>query len=142
MRFVALIIAMIVAKPLLGNFDQAFQYIQEFTGFFTPGICALFVLGMFWKKTTANGGLLAALGSFVLSIVFRQVWPELPFIDRVGIVFLLCVALAVVVSLLEKKGVSENAVDINDVEFKTTKGFNVASIAVVLVTAAFYITWW
>ena len=59
-----------------------------------------------------------------------------------GIVFLLCVALAVVVSLLEKKGVSENAVDINDVEFKTTKGFNVASIAVVLVTAAFYITWW
>ena len=140
--FVALIIAMIVAKPLLGNFDQAFQYIQEFTGFFTPGICALFVLGMFWKKTTANGGLLAALGSFVLSIVFRQVWPELPFIDRVGIVFLLCVALAVVVSLLEKKGVSENAVDINDVEFKTTKGFNVASIAVVLVTAAFYITWW
>ena len=139
---VALIIAMVVAKPLLGNFDQAFQYIQEFTGFFTPGICALFVLGMFWKKTTANGGLLAALGSFVLSIVFRQFWPELPFIDRVGLVFLLCVALAVVVSLLEKKGVSENAVDLNEVQFKTTSGFNVASIAVVILTAAFYITWW
>ena len=139
---VALIIAMVVAKPLLGNFDQAFQYIQEFTGFFTPGICALFVLGMFWKKTTANGGLLAALGSFVLSIVFRQFWPELPFIDRVGLVFLLCVALAVVVSLLEKKGVSENAVDLNEVQLKTTSGFNVASIAVVILTAAFYITWW
>ena len=139
---VALIIAMVVAKPLLGNFDQAFQYIQEFTGFFTPGICALFVLGMFWKKTTANGGLLAALGSFVLSIVFRQFWPELPFIDRVGLVFLLCVALAVVVSLLEKKGVSENAVDLNEVQFRTTSGFNVASIAVVILTAAFYITWW
>ena len=139
---VALIIAMVVAKPLLGNFDQAFQYIQEFTGFFTPGICALFVLGMFWKKTTANGGLLAALGSFVLSIVFRQFWPELPFIDRVGLVFLLCIALAVVVSLLEKKGVSENAVDLNEVQFKTTSGFNVASIAVVILTAAFYITWW
>ncbi|HAA99324.1 MAG TPA: sodium transporter [Alteromonas macleodii] len=139
---VALIIAMVVAKPLLGNFDQAFQYIQEFTGFFTPGICALFVLGMFWKKTTANGGLLAALGSFVLSIAFRQFWPELPFIDRVGLVFLLCVALAVVVSLLEKKGVSENAVDLNEVQFKTTSGFNVASIAVVILTAAFYITWW
>ncbi|MEC8787463.1 MAG: sodium transporter, partial [Pseudomonadota bacterium] len=118
------------------------QYIQEFTGFFTPGICALFVLGMFWKKTTANGGLLAALGSFVLSIVFRQFWPELPFIDRVGLVFLLCVALAVVVSLLEKKGVSENAVDLNEVPLKNTSGFNVASIAVVILTAAFYITWW
>ena len=97
---------------------------------------------MFWKRTTANGGLLAALGSFVLSILFRQFLPELPFIDRVGIVFLLCVGLAVVVSLLEKKGISENAVDVNDVQFKTTSGFNVASIAVVLLTAAFYITWW
>ena len=47
-----------------------------------------------------------------------------------------------VVSLLEKKGISENAVDVNDVQFKTTSGFNVASIAVVLLTAAFYITWW
>jgi SSS family solute:Na+ symporter len=97
---------------------------------------------MFWKKTTANGGLLAALGSFVLSIVFREFWPELPFIDRVGLVFLLCVGLAVVVSLFEKKGVSENAVDLNEVQFSTTTGFNVASLAVVLLTAAFYITWW
>ncbi|GEA07422.1 sodium transporter [Alteromonas sp. KUL42] len=139
---VALIIAMVVAKPLLGNFDQAFQYIQEFTGFFTPGICALFVLGMFWKKTTANGGLLAALGSFLLSLAFRFWWPELPFIDRVGLVFLLCVALAVVVSLVEKKGVSENAVNLNEVQFATTKGFDVAAIAVIALTAAFYITWW
>ena len=74
--FIALIIAMITAQPLLGKFDQAFQYIQEFTGFFTPGIVALFMLGMFWKKTTANGGLLAALGSFLLSLVFFLFWPE------------------------------------------------------------------
>jgi len=140
--FVALAIAMVVAKPLLGNFDQAFQYIQEFTGFFTPGICALFVLGMFWKNTTANGGLLAALGSFVLSIVFRQFWPELPFIDRVGLVFLLCVALAVVVSLIEKKGTHENAVELSEVEFATTKGFNISAVAVVFLLIAFYGTWW
>lgn len=50
----AIAIAMIVAKPLLGQFDQAFQYIQEFTGFFTPGIVALFLLGIFWKKATAG----------------------------------------------------------------------------------------
>ncbi|WP_420934670.1 sodium/sugar symporter [Alteromonas sp. A081] len=139
---VALIIAMVAAKPLLGNFDQAFQYIQEFTGFFTPGICALFILGMFWKHTTANGGLLAALGSFILSIVFRQVWPELPFIDRVGIVFLLCVGVAVIVSLMEKKGVHENAVELSDVQFDTTKGFNIAAIAVVFILIAFYSAWW
>ena len=140
--FVALVIAMVVAKPLLGNFDQAFQYIQEFTGFFTPGICALFVLGMFWKQTTANGGLLAALGSFVLSILFRQFWPELPFIDRVGLIFLLCVVLAVVVSLVEKKGVHKNAVELGDVDFSTSKGFNIASVAVVFLLIAFYGAWW
>lgn len=140
--FTALIIAMLAAKPLLGQFDQAFQYIQEFTGFFTPGICALFVLGMFWKKTTANGGLVAAVGSFVFSLVLRQLWPELPFIDRVGLVFILCVVLAIIISLAEKKGVSENAVDLNNIEFKTTSGFNVASIAVVCLLIAFYSTWW
>jgi SSS family solute:Na+ symporter len=139
---VALIIAMVAAKPLLGNFDQAFQYIQEFTGFFTPGICALFILGMFWKQTTANGGLLAALGSFILSIVFRQFLPEIPFIDRVGIVFLLCVGVAVIVSLMEKKGVHENAVELSDVQFDTTKGFNIAAIAVVFILIAFYSAWW
>jgi SSS family solute:Na+ symporter len=140
--FVALIIAMVAAKPLLGNFDQAFQYIQEFTGFFTPGICALFVLGMFWKRTTANGGLAAALGSFFLSLAFWLLWPSLPFIDRVGLVFLLCVGLAVIISLAEKKGIHENAVEVNEVEFGTTKGFNFAALAVVLLLVAFYSAWW
>lgn len=140
--FVALIIAMVAAKPLLGNFDQAFQYIQEFTGFFTPGICALFVLGMFWKRTTANGGLAAALGSFFLSLAFWILWPSLPFIDRVGLVFLLCVGLAVVISLAEKKGTHENAVEVGEVEFATTKGFNFAALAVVLLLVAFYAAWW
>ena len=59
--FSAIVIVMVVAEPLLGNFSQAFQYIQDFTGFFTPGVCALFVLGFLWPKTTAMGALLAAL---------------------------------------------------------------------------------
>ena len=138
----ALIIAMVVAKPLLGQFDQAFQYIQEFTGFFTPGIVALFALGMFWKKTTANGGLVAAVGSAVFSLAFKLLLPELPFMDRVGIVFLLCVGLAVVVSLFEGKGDHEHAVQLNDINFKTSSVFNMASLALTIVVAAFYITWW
>ncbi len=138
----ALIIAMVVAKPLLGQFDQAFQYIQEFTGFFTPGIVALFALGMFWKKTTANGGLVAAVGSAVFSLAFKLLLPELPFMDRVGIVFLLCVGLAVIVSLFEGKGDHEHAVQLNDINFKTSSVFNVGSVALTIVVAAFYITWW
>ncbi|WP_137165527.1 sodium/sugar symporter [Salinimonas lutimaris] len=139
---IALIIAMAVAKPLLGNFDQAFQYIQEFTGFFTPGIVTLFVLGMFWKKTTATAGLLAALGSFVFSLLFSIFWPELPFIDRVGVVFLLCTGLAVVVSLAQGKGDHPQAVNVKDVQFGTSKVFNVSSLAVIALLIAFYTVWW
>ncbi len=97
---------------------------------------------MFWKTTTANGGLVAALGSFVFSLIFRFLWPELPFIDRVGIVFLLCIALAVIVSVLEKKGHHANAVNLNEVDFHTTSGFNLASVAVCMILIAFYTIWW
>jgi len=138
----ALIIAMLVAKPLLGQFDQAFQYIQEFTGFFTPGIVVLFILGMFWKKTTANGGLAAALGSAVLSFALKMLWPELPFMDRVGLVFILCMLLAVVVSLVENKGSHENAVDLKGISFGTSTSFSISTVAVCLILVGFYTTWW
>ena len=95
----AITIAMIIAKPLLGNFDQAFQFIQEFTGFFTPGIVVLFLLGMFWKRPLQMPALAAAVGSFLLSLAGRLFWPELPFMDRVGLVFIACLLLAVVLSL-------------------------------------------
>ena len=140
--FTALIVAMLVAKPLLGQFDQAFQYIQEFTGFFTPGIVVLFILGMFWKKTTANGGLAAALGSAVLSFALKMLWPELPFMDRVGLVFILCMLLAVVVSLVENKGNHENAVDLKGISFSTSKSFSISTAAVCLILVGFYTTWW
>jgi SSS family solute:Na+ symporter len=140
--FSAMIIAMIVAKPLLGGFDQAFQYIQEFTGFFTPGIVAIFLLGIFYKKTTANGALAAAIGSFVLSLGFKMLWPGLPFIDRVGLVFLLCVGVGIVVSLMEKKGDHPDAIDYASVDTKTTTGFNWASLVIILMLAFLYTVWW
>lgn len=138
----ALVIAMIVAQPLLGQFDQAFQYIQEFTGFFTPGIVVLFLTGMFWKKTTASGGLAAALGSAVLSFAIKLLWPELPFMDRVGLVFVLCLVLAVVVSLIERKGEHEHAVNLEGIDFSTSRGFNYAGFAVILILVGLYSTWW
>jgi len=140
--FSAMIIAMLVARPLLGNFDQAFQYIQEFTGFFTPGIVAIFLLGFFWKKTTANGALGAAIGSAVLSLGFKLAWPSLPFIDRVGLVFLLCVALGMLISRMEHAGPHPKAIDYAAVDTHTTAGFNWASLVIMLMLAALYITWW
>ena len=138
---IAMILAMIAAEPLLGKFDQAFQYIQEFTGFFTPGIVVIFLLGMFWKKTTAAGALAAAIGSVVLSFAFKMLWPELPFIDRVGLVFLIATGLAVVVSMLQNRE-QEGAIHLDEIQFATTTGFNISALAVTLILAALYATWW
>jgi SSS family solute:Na+ symporter len=138
----AMVLAMICARPLLGNFDQAFQYIQEFTGFFTPGIVVIFLLGMFWKKTTALGALAAAIGSAVLSFGFKMLWPELPFIDRVGLVFLLCTATAIVISIVQGDREQPGSVDLSGIDFSTTRGFDMAGVAVALILAALYATWW
>lgn len=139
---VAIVIAMVLARPLLGQFDQAFQYIQDFTGFFTPGVCALFLLGFFWPRTTANGALAAAIGSVVLSLTFKLAWPSLPFIDRVGLVFLLCIIVGMVVSLYQDKGQHPGAVDYQTINTSTTLGFNTAAGTIVVILSALYITWW
>lgn len=137
----AIIVAMLTAQPLLGQFDQAFQYIQEFTGFFTPGIVVLFLLGLFWRGATASGALAAAIGSFVLSAACWLWWPSLPFMDRVGLVFLACAALAVVVSLAERHKAPAME-SVGQVDFSTSASFNAAAAATTLVLIAFYATWW
>jgi SSS family solute:Na+ symporter len=138
----ALIIAMIVARPLLGNFDQAFQYIQEFTGFFTPGIVAIFLLAIFWKTTTANGALAAAIGSAVFSVAAKLYWPSLPFIDRVGLAFILCLVVGMLVSRLQGGRVHPDAIEYGEVDTSTSSGFNLASLAVILMLTGLYATWW
>ena len=138
---VAMGIAMVAAKPLLGNFEQAFQYIQEFTGFFTPGIVAIFMLGLFWARTTATAALIAAIASAALSLYFKLAWPELPFMDRVGLVFLLCVAIGVMWSLARPES-QAGFVDPKGVSFSTTQGFNVSAVLVTLILVFFYTVWW
>ena len=138
----ALIIAVIVARPLLGNFDQAFQYIQEFTGFFTPGIVAIFLLAIFWKRTTANGALAAAVGSAAFSVACKIYWPSLPFIDRVGMAFILCMLLGMLISQVTGKGDSPKAIDYAAVDTSTSTGFNWASLVIVLMLVGLYATWW
>jgi SSS family solute:Na+ symporter len=138
----AIVIAAIVARPLLGNFDQAFQYIQEFTGFFTPGVVAIFLLAIFWKKTTADGAIAAAIGSAVLSIAFKLYWPALPFIDRVGIVFIACVLVGILISGVQGVGDHPDAIDYGEVDTSTSSSFNLASIVIVIMLVAIYATWW
>jgi SSS family solute:Na+ symporter len=139
---VALVIAILSARPLLGSFDQAFQYIQEFTGFFTPGICVIFLLGMFWERCTATGALVAAIGSAVLSFALKMLWPSLPFMNRVGLVFLLCLGLAALLSLLRPDPQRVMRVELRQIDYSTSTGFNVAAILVTLILIALYATWW
>ncbi len=139
---VAILIAIVAAKPLLGGADQAFQFIQEFSGFFTPGITVIFLLGLFWKRATEAGAIGAAVASVLLSWLLRSVAPEIPFMDRMGLVFLLSLALAVVLSLAIKGRGDANRITMEGVRFGTSTGFNVAGVGVVLILIALYATWW
>jgi solute:Na+ symporter, SSS family len=139
---VAILLAILTARPLLGSFDQAFQYIQEYTGFFTPGIVVIFLLGLFWKRATEAGALIATVGSFALSIGIKAWWPDLPFMDRMGLVFLLALVLAVVISLARPAARELNRIDTRDLSYRTPMGFNVGALGVVLVLIGLYTAWW
>ena len=137
--FGSLLIAVLIA-PMLSGLDQAFQYIQEFTGFVSPGALSIFLAGFFYKRATANGALAAALGSFVFSFGLKFLFPGLPWMDRMGLVFLMCCALIV---LLGKKDQPANAYTRHDPAlFHTGRMFNVMSVVILAILIGFYYFWW
>jgi SSS family solute:Na+ symporter len=138
----AMIIGVLAAKPLLGNFDQAFQYIQKFTGFFTPGIVVIFVLGMFWKRASAASAITAAVGSVVLSALFWQFLPDLPFLDGVGLVFLITLAAAVIVGLIAPAKEGSSVVVLDGIDYSTPTIFNLTAFGMVALVGVLYITLW
>jgi len=139
---VAFVIAAIVA-PALGQLDQAFQFIQEYTGFISPGVFAIFFFGVFWKKTTSNAALVGASLSIPLSVVLKVVFPALPFIDRMGWVFVVLAVLMIVISLVEGKGKDHpKSIDISAELFKTSTGFKIGAILIVGIIAALYTIFW
>ena len=140
--FAATAIAILVTRPLLGGFEQAFQFIQEFTGFFTPGIVVMFLLGLFWKRATEAGAIVAGISSVLLSYLARLFWPDLPFMDRMGLVFLAALALAVLVSIARPAPRASNLITMEGVSYRTPPSFNIGALGVVLVLIALYATWW
>ncbi len=138
----AIAIAVVAARPLLGGADQVFQIIQEYTGFFTPGIVAIFILGMFWKRGTEIGAIAAVIGSFALSLAFKIWLPGMPFMDRVGIVFLLCVGLGVALSMLQRPARDDQVIDLAGISFKTGPGFNIGAVVITAVLIFLYAFYW
>ncbi len=103
----ALIIALITVYPIMGGADQAFQIIQEYSGFVYPGVVVIFGLGLLWKRASGPAAVVAAIGTFFFSILFKFTMPNVPFLLRMGYVFIALVAIFVPMSLLNKKGVVE-----------------------------------
>lgn len=99
---VALVIAMLVS-PQLASLDQVFQYIQEYTGYIYPGVVAVFCMGLFWRQITANAALWTAIATIPTGILFKVIYPDMPFLLRMGYVFIILLFIASLISFTEKK---------------------------------------
>ena len=165
---ISLILAVIIAPHLGIDKKGGFQFIQEYTGFVSPGIFAMFILGFFWKKTTSNAALFATVGGFILSVLFKKLpdWAnleflynlgfsvpvtqadgsilyEIPFIDRMGFVFIICVIGMVIISLIDKqRGVVAKGLEIDKSMFRMSSGFAAGALLVCGILVALYTIYW
>jgi SSS family solute:Na+ symporter len=141
---VALVIAVIVA-PMLDGLDQVFQYIQEFTGMVSPGILAIFILGLFWKKTTNNAAIWGAVLSFpiALALKFIPIAGLEPWMHQMGITAVLTMLIIMVLSHLQNKGADDpKGIKITKDLFKTSPLFNMGSIVICILLIVLYCLFW
>jgi solute:Na+ symporter, SSS family len=141
---IALMIGVLIA-PAFGQLDQAFQFIQKYTGYFSPGILVVFLFGMFWKRASANAALWVILASFpfslLLDLIFRD--EQIPFLNKMGISFVAMSLIMVVISLISNKGKDdEKAIELNPDWFQTSSMFKFIAIAVFAILAAIYGLLW
>jgi SSS family solute:Na+ symporter len=146
---VSMVIAALVA-PALRSLDQAYQFIQEYVGFISPGVLAIFLLGFFWKKTTSAAALAGALLTIPTSTVLKflpnwtnNAFPNYPFLDRMTITFVFVVVIMVIISLSNpKKQNNANAIEVDIAMFKVSPGFIVSSVIITGILAALYTVFW
>ena len=148
---IALVLASITA-PLLGGIDQAFQFIQEYTGVVSPGILAIFLLGLFWKKATNKAAIIGALTSIPIAMYFkvapkgwsnRLFFVDLPWMDQMGYTAILTMVIIAIVSLIQHKGKDdEKGILISKKSFKTSPLFNIGSFAIMIILTAIYAVFW
>jgi SSS family solute:Na+ symporter len=159
----AMAIAVVIA-PMLGiDKKGGFAYIQEYTGFVSPGILAMFLLGFFWKKATNAAAMFATVGGLVFSIVLKFLPTmmdlsflapigfaanngsgvyEIPFIDRMFLVFCAVAAGMVLISLLGKRDGEAKAMVVDRSLFRVDRGFAIGSAVVCVLLAVVYGALW
>jgi SSS family solute:Na+ symporter len=159
---VVMLLAVAIA-PFLGIEKGGFKYIQEYTGFVSPGIFAMFILGFFWKRSTSSAALFATIGGFFLSVIlkFLPLWMdlsflypigfavpvdgiyEIPFLDRMGFVFIFCMIGMYFISITENRNsANPKGLEIDSSMFKTTPGFAVGSMLIIGILVALYTAFW
>lgn len=150
---IAIVVSMVLAiviSPYMGiDKKGGFQFIQEMTGLVSPGVFAAFIMGFFWKRTNSAGALFAIVGGFLMALAMHnnlQIpgigidWSAIPFLDRMGIVFVICVAVMIVLGLSmpnEKKGLAIDAA-----MFKPSSGFAIGASIVLAVIVFLYSYFW
>ena len=119
---VALLLALVAVYPIMGGADQAFQIIQEYSGFVYPGVVVIFGLGLLWKRSSGPAAVVAAIGTFFFSILFKFIMPETPFLLRMGYVFMVLVVLFIGISIFcnKKNEVAAAEMDGQTVEMQRT----------------------
>jgi SSS family solute:Na+ symporter len=147
---VALIIAMLIA-PQLGSLGQVFQFIQEYTGVVSPGILAVFLMGLFYKKATNNAAIWGVILSIPIAMYFKvapngwsdaSMFVNLPFMHQM---MLTCIGTLLVIagiSKLEGNQDDPKGIVLSKQLFATDKTFNVAAFGVLLITALLYALFW
>jgi len=137
--FVALLIATTVA-PQLKTLDQAYQYIQEYTGFIYPGEFLIFFCGLFWRKASSKAALWTALLTIPMGLGMKILFPEMPFVLRIGYVFIILSFVMVGISLLDKSHITANIFDV--IPGKKIVGIGIRLVAVAMlagIIAAFFV---
>lgn len=145
---VCMLIAALVA-PSLRSLDQAYQFIQEYVGFFSPGVLAIFLLGMFWKRTTAAAALVGAVITIPVSTIlkFLPTWtsgafPDYPFLDRMTITFFIVVAVMVGMSVVKPQSAHRSSIEMDTKLFRVSPAFLIGSIIICGILAALYTVFW
>ncbi|MBL7845052.1 MAG: sodium/sugar symporter [Cyclobacteriaceae bacterium] len=148
---VALIVAMFIA-PMLGNLGQAFQFIQEYTGVVSPGILAVFLAGLFYKRATNSAAIWGVVASIPIALYFKVApngWSDsalfvtLPFLHQMMFTAVLSFLIIVVISYLEGKGkVNEKGINLTAELFKTSPAFNIGATIVMIICAILYAVFW
>lgn len=136
--------------PALRSLDQAYQFVQEYVGFISPGVVAIFLMGFIWKRTTSEAALVGAILTIPLSALlkFLPAWtngrfPDIPFLNRMSIVFIAIVLIMVAISLVDKNSrFQKKKLLIEKNMFKLSPGFISASVVIIGILVALYTIFW